>query len=113
MTVTEIADKLKINEKNLEKQVKRVKIKCVDTQLLNRFGYSKQDINGKTNDEKKQLVIAYMLTENGNKKEFARFNGVGEASRTLGIDKNSIRKVANGKRKTAGGYVFEYANAIK
>lgn len=36
------------------------------------------------------------------------FNGVGEASRTTGIDARTIYNVCNNKGKTAGGYKWKY-----
>lgn len=38
----------------------------------------------------------------------ATFNGLREAGRQTGIQSSSIGKVANGKRKTAGGFVWKY-----
>ena len=36
------------------------------------------------------------------------FNGIREASRKYNIDRSDISKCCQGKRKTAGGYKWEY-----
>ena len=44
----------------------------------------------------------------GNRKRY--FNSVTECSEKLSIDHSNMSKVLHGKRKTAGGYRFEYVD---
>jgi pyruvoyl-dependent arginine decarboxylase (PvlArgDC) len=39
------------------------------------------------------------------------FNGVKEASRFTKVNSGSISAVCKGRKKTAGGYIWEYFNA--
>lgn len=45
-----------------------------------------------------------------NGKVVAKWHGIIDASITLGIDSSSITKAAKGKRKSAGGFLWRYAD---
>lgn len=55
----------------------------------------------------KTYKIVSQIDKNTNK-IINTFNGVGEASRTTGIDARTIYNVCNNKGKTAGGYKWKY-----
>jgi len=62
---------------------------------------SKNGINNKNNKS------VYMIDFNFNKKKY--FHSVMEASRRTGIDRAHISSCCNGKRKSAGGYYWEFS----
>lgn len=41
------------------------------------------------------------------------FNSIAEASRKTGVNKNSIGMVCNKQRKTAGGFIWKFADEVK
>lgn len=57
----------------------------------------------------KQTKPVLQLDQNG--EIIAEFRGVKEAMRLTGINRNCIREVIRGNRKTAGGYVWKYKEA--
>jgi hypothetical protein len=57
----------------------------------------------------KQTKPVLQLDERGN--ILAQFRGVKEAMRLTGVNRNCIREVIRGNRKTAGGYVWRYKEA--
>lgn len=54
-----------------------------------------------------------VLQYDKNNNFIARFPSRGEAARQLGIDGGSIASCANGKRKSAGGYIWKWDNIDK
>lgn len=55
----------------------------------------------------KQTRPVLQIDDRGN--TVAQYRGVKEAMKKTGVNRNSIREVIRGNRKTAGGYVWKYA----
>lgn len=67
----------------------------------------KCSLNGKIASKSNQIkIIQYDL----NYKKIKMWNSATEVQNVLGIDESSIRKCCNGKRKTAGKYIW--VNAV-
>ena len=111
MSILEISDKLKVTERYIEQEIKKIRVKCVNTKLLAVYGYNASDLDRLNNEQKKQAIICYMLLENGNTKQIAEFESIGQASKILNISKGNISKVLKNQRKQANGYIFKYAIA--
>lgn len=104
-SMQEIADKLKISLKNVEMQMTRIKAKCVETGLFEKYGLFASDIKTISNAEKSQQIICKDTDNN----YICTFESLGKASKTLNISKGCLSECLKGKRKTVKGYIFEYS----
>lgn len=90
-----------------------VKGRVVDVETRKRLGAAHKGIHItftdkrlKADSEKRRPVLMYTLSG-----EFIKeFEGIGVASREMRLDCGAISKVANGKLKTTGNYIFKFKN---
>lgn len=73
-----------------------------------RRGYTDEEICLPLHAKSCKEVIQFDI----NGKEITRFKNAYEAKEQLGISHNSICQVCHKKRKTAGGYIWRYANEV-
>ncbi len=62
--------------------------------------------------EEKFLGYVYLITCNLNGIVVKVFKSITEASKVVGIAGSNISGVCNGKKKTAGGYRWQYNEAL-
>ena len=79
----------------------------------NRKNNNSENLEWCTNLYNIQYSRAKEINQYDNNNNFIkRWNCIREASRKLKIDSGDITKCCNGKRKTAGGYIWKYAGII-
>lgn len=102
----ECADKLQVSIDTVETQVRRIREKALASGF---FGKAAERVAPTTtNAEKARRVSVYKQTRGG--AEFVQtFDSLGNACAAFGVSKGNASKVLNGKRKSANGYIFEYA----
>ena len=86
---------VKQSEETIQKRVTKLKGRKVSEETRRKIGLS----NGR-------IVIQYDIDH----KEIARYPSASEAARILGLQNSKISSVCNGRRKTCGGFIWEYAN---
>lgn len=86
---------VKQSEETIQKRVAKLKGRKVSEETRRKIGLS----NGR-------IVIQYDIDH----KEIARYPSASEAARILGLQNSKISSVCNGRRKTCGGFIWEYAN---
>lgn len=107
-SIVEIADKMQVRTCYIEKEVVKIKQKIIDTGILKEFGYTNIKPSNKT--QIAQKIACYDVTNPQDKIFVANFNSIGEASKTLSVDKGNISKVLKGILKQTKGFYFEYIN---
>lgn len=105
-SVDSLADKMKVRNCYIEKELAKIKQKAVDTGIFKSVGYT--DNAPVDNSKKPQKIACYDVTDEQNRIFICFFESVGKASKILLIDKSNISKVLKGRRKQVNGFYFEY-----
>lgn len=102
LSLQQIADHYNITLTAVEKCDRNLKTKIIKANIFPQF----TEADRKTDREAK--AIRCYRADDESKTTVAQFESANKASKILGINKALVIQVANGKRKTANGLVFEY-----
>lgn len=105
-SITQLADKMKVQERYIKKELANIKQKAVDTRIFESVGYT--DEKAVDNSKKARKIACYDVTDEQNKIFVCFFESLGKANKSLLIDKGNISKVLKGSRKQVNGFCFEY-----
>lgn len=100
LSFEQIADKYEVSVESIKKHDARLKDKIVKSGVFAKYGFTERVNNGQT------ATAVYMFTIDGD--FIQEFESLGVASKALKIDKGSLSKVLNGRRKSVNGCIFKY-----
>lgn len=107
-TVDELADKMKVQERYIKKELANIKQKAVDTRIFESVGYTEE--KAVDNSKKARKIACYDVVDENNKIFVCFYESLGKASKGLEISKGNISSVLNGRIKQTNGFYFEYVN---
>ena len=99
------------NKENHPMYGRKHKQESIKNMILHRRSY--KGVNNPNYGKHNIKISRQVIQFSKDYKKILEYTSIAEASRIINIDASSISKVCRGKQKTAGGYIWRYADEIE